>query len=74
MSVQLLSVETLNGQLSEVLLDAEVDKLVVRDCPVVVSIVPKDVLQYVKDLIWIFVQNLDQSLLYLLLLEKAVLV
>lgn len=25
MSVQLLSVETLNGQLSEVLLDAEVD-------------------------------------------------
>jgi hypothetical protein len=67
-------VKPLDGDLPEVLLDAEVDELVVLYLSVIIFVVPEDVLHKVVDLLRVLVHHGDQKVANLLLLKLLVLI
>jgi hypothetical protein len=74
LGVHLLSVPTLDGHFSEVLLGAEVGELVVGDLSVVVAVVPEDILGHIFQFVLVFLQQAHQGFLNLFLAELFVLV
>lgn len=72
--VHTLSMSTLDGHLSEMLLSAKIGELVVSDLSVVVAIVTEDILGHVFQLVLVFLQQANQGRLDLFLAELLILV
>lgn len=70
--VQLLPMQSLDGDFSQMLLHAKVDQLVVLDDSVVVVVVSEYVFDEIVDLIFLLIENLDQEILDLSLLKLHV--
>lgn len=79
--VKLLPVESLDGDLSEMLLHTEVDELIILDDAIVIVVIPtleaslpEDIFDKVMNFLFILVQDLHQKLSYLLLLKLLIVV
>ena len=72
--IHLFAMQTLDSNLSEMLLHAEVDKLVVLDAAVPIVVVPKNVFYKVVHLRPILLQDSLQKLPYLVLLKLLVVI
>ncbi len=59
--VAFLSVQSLDGHFTEVLLNAEVSQLIISDHTVVVSVISENVFNHVVNFVLVFSQKLNQS-------------